>query len=126
LTPGWRRQEIQIARRARRFPEVRPRAEISGRSVIVADDGIATGSTLIAALRFVRDESPRELIAAAPVGSPDRIEEVRRFCDEVVCLLAPETFFGISSFYEDFSPVSEQRALEWLAETTAAGRAPVE
>ena len=60
---------------------------------------------MIAALQTVRAQHPHELIAAAPVGSPDRIAEVRRWCDDVVCLLTPEDFWAIGQFYEDFRQV---------------------
>ncbi len=104
----------EISRRRQLFRAVRPPAGIVGRSVIVADDGIATGSTMIAALQAVRTQKPRELIAAAPVASPDRLEEVRHWCDEVVCLLAPEHFWAVGQFYDDFRPVEDEEAVELL------------
>lgn len=107
-------QLSEIARRKRLFRAVRPAAAIADRSVIVTDDGIATGSTMIAALQGLKAQKPREVIVAVPVGSPDRLEEVRGWCDEVVCLLRPETFWAIGQFYADFRQVEDEEAVELL------------
>jgi predicted phosphoribosyltransferase len=111
-----RHQLLEIARRREMFRGVRPAARLTGRSVIVTDDGIATGSTMLAALRVARAQRPHELIVAVPVASPSRLEEVCRWCDEVVCLLAPEDFWAIGQFYEDFAQVSDERVVELLRE----------
>jgi predicted phosphoribosyltransferase len=107
-------QLAEIARRRKLFRAVRPRAPVAGRSVIVTDDGIATGSTMIAALQAVRSQHPRKVIVAVPVASPDRLEEVRRWCDDVVCLLRPAEFRAIGQFYEDFTQVEDEEAIELL------------
>jgi predicted phosphoribosyltransferase len=109
-------QLAEIARRKKLFRAVRPQASIAGRSVIVTDDGIATGSTMIAALQTVKMQKPLELIAAVPVAPADRLEEVRRWCDEVICLLAPEDLWAIGQFYEDFSQVEDEEVLRLLRE----------
>jgi predicted phosphoribosyltransferase len=110
----------EIARLEHLFRAIRPQAPVAGRSVIVTDDGIATGSTMIAALQAVKRQNPREVIVAVPVASPDRLEEVRRWCDEVVCLLAPEMFQAIGQFYEDFTQVEDKQVLELLCEFAPA------
>ena len=117
-----RHQLAEIARRKKLFRAVRPQAPISGRSVIVTDDGIATGSTMIAALQAVKTQKPREVIVAVPVASPDRLEEVRRWCDDVVCLLRPEEFWAIGQFYEDFTQVEDEQALQLLRPYAPADR----
>lgn len=104
----------EIARRTALFRAVRPQAPIEGRSVIVTDDGIATGSTMIAALQIVRTRKPFELIVAVPVASPDRLRDVRRLCDEVICLLAPPDFWAIGQFYMDFTQVDDAEAVDLL------------
>jgi putative phosphoribosyl transferase len=104
----------EIARRKELFRHVRPKAEVAGRSVIVTDDGIATGSTMIAALQSLRPQSPYEVIVAVPVASPDRLHEVRRWCDDVVCLLAPDEFFAIGQFYRNFDPVEDEEVVRLL------------
>lgn len=125
---GERRRQLgEIARRKALFRGVRPQASVAGRSVIVTDDGVATGSTMIAALQTVRPRKPRELIVAVPVASPERLAEVRRWCNEVVCLLQPEEFWAIGQFYEDFTQVEDEEVVERLREfaPTAASTSPV-
>lgn len=107
-------QVAEIARRKRLFRAVRPAASLTGRSVIVTDDGIATGATMIAALKVARAKKPYRLIVAAPVAPPERLKEVGRHCDEVVCLLAPERFHAVGQFYEDFRQVEDEEVLELL------------
>jgi predicted phosphoribosyltransferase len=120
-----RRQLAELTRRGSLFREVRPPARLAGRSVIVTDDGIATGSTMIAALQAVRAQKPRDLIVAIPVASPDRLEEVERWCDEVICLLAPETFWAVGQFYEDFTQVDDPEVVELLRGFSARNGHPL-
>ena len=125
--PGYlaeerRRQMAEIDRRRRLFRAVRPKASVADRSVIVTDDGIATGSTMMAALQTVKPQKPRELIVAVPVASPDRIQGILRWCDDVVCLLAPEEFWSIGQFYEDFSQVEDEQVISLLHEFAPTGR----
>jgi len=109
-------QLAEIARRQKLFRAARPRAPLAGRSVIVTDDGIATGSTMIAALQAVRTQNPREVIVAVPVAPSDRLDEVSRWCDAVVCLLAPTDFRAVGQFYGDFTQVEDDEAVRLLAE----------
>jgi predicted phosphoribosyltransferase len=115
-------QLAEIARRKKLFRAVRPQAPIAGRSVIVTDDGIATGSTMIAALQTVKTQKPSEVIVAVPVASPDSLAEVRRWCDDVVCLLAPEEFWAIGQFYEDFAHVDDEEVIQILNEFAPTAR----
>jgi predicted phosphoribosyltransferase len=117
LTQERSYQLAQIARRKKLVRAIRPPAPVTGRSVIVTDDGIATGSTMIAALKTVRTQKPHEVIVAVPVASPDRLAEVRRWCDEVVCLHAVEDFWAIGQFYEDFRPVEDAEVVQLLGES---------
>ncbi|MDR3638472.1 MAG: phosphoribosyltransferase family protein [Isosphaeraceae bacterium] len=114
LADERRRQLAEIVHRKALVRSVRPQAPVAGRSVIVTDDGIATGATMIAALDVVRAQGPHELIVAVPVASPDRRAEVRRHCDEVVCLLAPADFGAVGQFYEDFTPVEDTAVVALL------------
>jgi predicted phosphoribosyltransferase len=122
LAGEQRRQMAEIARRQKLFRAVRPQASCTGRSVIVTDDGIATGSTMIAALKVVRGQRPHELIVAVPVASPDRLVEIRSYCDEVVCLLTSARFWAIGQFYEDFTQVEDEEAVRLLREFATAPR----
>ncbi|MCS6976249.1 MAG: phosphoribosyltransferase [Gemmatales bacterium] len=131
LAEERRHQLAEIERRKKLFRSVRPQARVTGRTVIVTDDGIATGSTMIAALQAIRTHQPRELIVAVPVASPDRLAEVRRWCDEAICLLTPELFWAVGQFYEDFRQVEDEEVVDLLrkfgkppqANETAAARA---
>jgi putative phosphoribosyl transferase len=109
-------QSAEIERRKQLFRKIRPRAKIAGRSVIVTDDGIATGTTMIAALQLIRTQHPKELIVAVPVGSPERLKAVRRYCDNVVCVVAPEDFWAVGQYYEDFSQIEDDQVVELLRE----------
>jgi predicted phosphoribosyltransferase len=114
-------QLSEIARRKKLFRAVRPEAPVAGRSVIVTDDGIATGSTMIAALQTLETQNPSEVIVAVPVAPPDRLDLVRRWCDDVVCLLAPEEFWAIGQFYQDFEQVEDDEVVKLLREFSPAG-----
>jgi putative phosphoribosyl transferase len=112
-----------LGRRRRLFRGVRPAAPAAGRSVIVTNDCIATGSMMMAALRVVNARSPREVIVAVPVASPEPLEEVRQRCAEVVSLLRPHPVGVVGQFYEDFSPVDDEQARGLLRGWTRASGA---
>ena len=109
----------EIARRRQLLRAVRPPAPLEGRSVIVTDDGVATGATLIAALQCAKERRPREVIVAVPVAPPDSLAEARRWCDGVVCLLCPEDFRSVGQFYEDFRPVEDEQVVELLRQAAS-------
>jgi predicted phosphoribosyltransferase len=115
-------QTSEIERRKKLIRSVRPAAPVAGRSVIVTDDGIATGSTMLAALKVARAQHPHELIVAVPVAARDRLAEVSRWCDETVCLLSPREFYAIGQFYRDFGQVPDERVIELLREFAGRGR----
>jgi predicted phosphoribosyltransferase len=115
-------QLAEIARRKKLFRSIRPQAPLKGRSVIVTDDGIATGSTMIAALQALKTQKPREVIVAVPVASPDRLEEVRRWCDDVVCLLTPNDFWAIGQLYRNFTQLDDNEVIQLLRELAPSSR----
>lgn len=132
-----RREQIEVAQRQllwaiderrRLFRLVRPQAPIEGRSVILTDDGIMTGSTMMAALGAVRAAEPREVIVAVPAAPPDRLAEIREHCHQVVCLQSPASSWAVGSPYGSIEPLSDDDVLEALRElgesaTQAAGAA---
>lgn len=108
------RELAEIARRREMFRAVRPAAEIAGRDVVVVDDGMATGSTLIAALHAVRAAGPARVVVALPAMPCSRQGEIRALCDDLVCPVATDDFFAVGQFYEDFGEVSDDRVVELL------------
>jgi len=87
--------------------------------VIVLDDGVATGSTMLAALAWARAKRPRKLIAATAVAPPGTVKRLSRAADEVVCLATPEPFFAVGDFFQDFSEVSDAEVVAILTEEHA-------
>jgi predicted phosphoribosyltransferase len=114
LAEEYRQQLGEIARRKKLIRAVRPQAPVKGRSVIVTDDGIATGSTMLAALQVLQSKAPHEVIVAVPVVSADRLPEIQRWCNRVVWLRAPRDFRAIGQFYDDFAQVEDEEVLAIL------------
>lgn len=104
-------QKSQIQQRVERFRRVRPLVEIKDRSAIITDDGIATGATIQAAIRTVRERGPRELIVAVPIAPPGQIRILEKSCDKIVCLYTPEGFASVGQYYQNFEPITDQEAL---------------
>lgn len=113
------RQFEEIARRMRLYRGDRPLPRVEGRTVIVIDDGIATGYTLRAALAGLRRMGPERLIVAVPVAPPSTAEEMRAHADEVVCLETPEPFMAVGAWYEDFDQTSDAEVTHLLARCQA-------
>lgn len=90
--------------------------KIRDKIVIVTDDGIATGYTLMLSLKILKKQRPKKLIAAIPVGPQEGVENLKQVADEVICLYTPSLFFAIGQFYEEFRQVSDEEAIEYLKE----------
>ena len=110
------REMKEAGRRLEAYRGGRREPALAGRVVIVVDDGIATGATMIAALRWVRSRGARVVVAAAPVAPPDTVEELRQEADSVVCPHTPEPFYAIGAFYDSFVQVSDEEVKEMLRE----------
>lgn len=106
----------ELVRRVAAYRGERPPLELTGRTVIVVDDGVATGVTDTAALRAVRRQEPDRLVLAVPVCPPDSIEFLRAESDDLICLATPARFFGVGQQYRDFSQVSDQQVVSILDE----------
>ena len=109
-----RAQMETIRRRRAQYTPIRPPIDSAGRIVIVIDDGLATGATMIAALHGLRANKPARLICAVPVAPPDTLEKVADLADEVVCLEAPELFQAVGQFYQHFPQVDDDEVIEIL------------
>lgn len=111
-----RESERQLALIRERRARYRPgqASAIAGRTVIVVDDGLATGATMAAALRFVRAEQPERLVCAVPVASPDSLADMAPLADEVECLVTPSSFQAVGLHYQDFSTVQDEQVITLL------------
>jgi predicted phosphoribosyltransferase len=108
------RQRGEILRRLSLYRGQRPLPQLKGKTVIVVDDGVATGSTTMVTLRALRKQLPGKLILAVPVGPPDVIERLKGEADGVVCLAMPEQFWAVGQFFADWSQLSDLDVTEAL------------
>ncbi|MDO9366062.1 MAG: phosphoribosyltransferase family protein [Methylotenera sp.] len=103
-----------IKKRRAQYTPVRPPIDPAGRIVIVIDDGLATGATMISALHGLHNRKPAKLICAVPVSPPDTLSKITELADEVVCLEAPRDFRAVGQFYENFPQVEDEEVIEIL------------
>lgn len=108
------RQRQEIARRMKVYREGAEPIDLRGKEVIIVDDGIATGSTMKAALLSVRNRGAKSVTVAVPVGPPQTITELKQLADRVICLYTPEYFQAIGQFYEDFSQITDEEVIRLL------------
>ena len=109
-----RHEEIELERRERLYRGARAPRQLQGRVAILVDDGLATGSTMRAAIVAARKQGPARIVVAAPVGAPSTCRELALDADEVVCVRMPDPFFAVGLWYSDFTPTSDQEVRELL------------
>jgi len=124
IAPRWvdkvaAREMEELARRETAYRDGRPAPDVRGKTVILVDDGLATGASMKAAVAALRDLEPARVIAAVPVGAPETCEELRELADEVVCAETPDPFFAVGSWYADFDQTTDEQVRELLAEAHA-------
>lgn len=105
-----------IRQRRMQYTPNRPSVNPAGRIVIVIDDGLATGSTMIAALHALRDKRPAELVCAIPVAPPDTLKKLQGKADRIVCLSSPCDFYAVGQFYADFPQVTDEEVMACLTD----------
>ncbi|MHC5702972.1 phosphoribosyltransferase [Streptomyces sp. ICN441] len=114
-----RAEAAELTRQAQRFRADRPRVGIEGRTVVVVDDGIATGATAAAACEVVRAQGAARVVLAVPVAPPDAVSWLRTLADEVVCLSTPRAFSAVGEWYRDFSQTPDEEVVALLAQSAA-------
>lgn len=124
LGPTIAREIAEVDRRAREYREGHPPAEVKNRTVILVDDGVATGATILAALRSLRPRGPRQVVVALGVAPPDTVETLRREADALVVLLVPRTFFAVGEWYRQFSQVSDGEVRKLLGRSRTSTPPP--
>ena len=107
-------QEKEIARRRDLYRQGRPLPRLTGRTVLLVDDGIATGSTFMASALAIRSLQPHRLVGVIPVGPPSTIREVRAHVDELVVLMTPDPFEAVGNFFMDFTQVEDRDVIQYL------------
>jgi predicted phosphoribosyltransferase len=100
-------EQLELNRREHRYRDDRPPPRVTGKTVILVDDGLATGASMLAAVAALRQNHPSRLIVAVPIGAPDTCEALREHADEVVCAVTPEPFYGVGAWYQDFGQTTD-------------------
>ncbi len=113
----WESEELK--RRELLYRGNRPPPDVREKMVILVDDGLATGSTMLAAVRALREQKPARIVVAVPVAAPDTCELLKAYVDEVVCAATPEPFYAVGLWYLDFSQTTDEEVRELLARSGA-------
>ena len=110
-----RREQSELERRDAVYRQGRVLPSLAGRTVILVDDGLATGSTMKAAVQAVRQHAPSRVIVAVPVGAPETCRALREIADEVICAQMPSSFAAVGQWYRDFSQTSDDEVIALLS-----------
>ena len=114
----------ELARREQAYRDGRPSPDVRGRTAILVDDGLATGSTMRAAVAALRQQAPRRIVVAVPVAAPPTCEELRHIVDEIVCAATPDPFYGVGLWYRDFSQTTDQEVRDLLRQARRQSSTP--
>jgi predicted phosphoribosyltransferase len=116
-------EEIELGRREQEYRGNRPPPDVRGRTVILVDDGLATGSSMRAAIQALRKSQPARIVVAVPVGSPEVCAEFETEADDAVCAVTPEPFYAVGLWYGDFSQTTDEEVRELLERAAAERKA---
>ena len=108
-------EQQELERRERLYRGGRPPPDVRGRTLILVDDGLATGATMRAAVQALRQQQPGRIVAAVPTASPDTCQVLKAEADDVICAMTPEPFFAVGHWYEDFTQTTDDEVRELLA-----------
>lgn len=114
IEPVAATEQKELERRERIYRDNRPPPDLQGRTVILVDDGLATGSTMHAAVEAARKQSPARIVVAVPIAAPAVCNDFKEEVDEIVCGLTPESFFAVGFWYQDFSQTTDEEIRELL------------
>jgi len=117
------REQEELARRERLYRGDRPLPDVRGRTVILVDDGLATGATMHAAIAALRQQQPARIVVAVPTAAPETCQALRAEVDDVVCAITPEPFYSVGLWYEDFSQTTDDEVRDLLARAAQPARA---
>jgi putative phosphoribosyl transferase len=113
------KEQAEMERRERAFRGDRPRPTLQGRTVILVDDGLATGASMRAAVKGLRAHEPGHIVVAVPTAAPETCAAFEGDVDEVICAVTPRPFFGVGAWYHDFTQTSDEEVRSLLRETKA-------
>jgi putative phosphoribosyl transferase len=114
---------VRLQEMYRKFMGGKEPEQLEGKTVIIIDDGMATGNTLLGTIKILRQSSPGKIIVAVPVASEDAVNRLAREVDEVVTISIPPTFYGVGAFYENFNQVSDEEVVFYLEKLRRVGKA---
>ena len=115
-------EQQELTRRERLYRGDRPAPDVRGRTVILVDDGLATGATMLAAVKALRQQQPARIVVAVPTASPETCEQLRAEVDDIICAITPEPFHAVGLWYEDFSQTKDEEVRDLLARSEQVTR----
>jgi predicted phosphoribosyltransferase len=117
------KEQEELARRERLYRGARPAPDVRGRTVILVDDGLATGATMQAAIKALRQQHPARIVVAVPIAAPETCDELKTEAEDVVCAVTPQPFYAVGLWYNHFSQTTDEEVRGLLARSGQPGRA---
>jgi predicted phosphoribosyltransferase len=112
------KEEQELTRREKLYRGDRPPVDVRGKTVILVDDGLATGATMVAAIKALRQHQAGRIVVAVPIASPETCDQMRAYVDDVICAVTPEPFYAVGLWYENFSQTSDEEVRQLLKQTS--------